>query len=115
MQLIELGAQKELGILRCHEAPNQQQPADYIWQRQRFHESTYGCFVGRLREDPARGPDWPFGRGWGRMFRGECSHHRKLESAADGLKRDHHASAYSRTPHASQTSICPLPAMMLRR
>src|SRR6266566_8291143 len=93
VQLIELRPEKELGILRGYKASDQQQSANDFWQRQRFHQRANGVFIGRFGKDPARWPNWSRWCRWRGLFRGECSHYRKLESAMSGLKRDHAPSA----------------------
>src|SRR5207253_5789261 len=115
VQLIELGPEEELGIIRGYKASDQQQSANDFRQRQCFYQRANGLLIGRFGKDPARRPNWSRRCRLIGLFRGECGHYRKLESATSGLKRDHAPSAYSRTPHASHTSICPLPAMMFRR
>src|ERR1700737_2090621 len=58
VQLIELGTQKELGVLGAHVSANEQQSTDDLRQRQRLGEILDRLFVGRLRENPARRTRW---------------------------------------------------------
>src|SRR5438876_185439 len=93
VQLIELRPEEELGILRGYKASDQQQSANDFWERQCFHQRANGVFTGSFGKNPARWPNWSRWCRWRGLFRGECGHYRKLESAMSGLKRDHAPSA----------------------